>query len=476
MTLLTQQDHSEIGLQDPIRSAERSGLRLAILCRTIAVGLAFLWLTSVAFYGLLGFDDWIPPVSRLFTLAAFFAFGLLTLYLVSKDRNRWWVKYALYTADVIGVCALFVLLPMGGQIEVPQILTFWAHGIHYLFPLIAMSALSLSWRLVAWTSTMVVIGWWSAFAWVALQVADPSSWSDIVLEEGLEGYLDVLLSPNFVGYGTRVEETGLTYIAGLTLALAVYRARAVFKRWVLANQDREHELATRVRITRLFGHFVPQPVVQHLVYDDAELQPREEYCVVLVADIAGFTRFANAHNTADVMERLNTFLSQVSQVVDDTGGTVITFTGDGLIATFGAPSAVDIPEARALAAAEQFISIAGKNQFSVRVGLAAGPVSLGLVGSPARRTFTIYGAAVNRAARLENLGKRLKRPIMMDAAIAKVVNDRARDADYAGPIEGFAHDVEVWTLPPRNDMNATNASRSRTTTKRSPVLLNVAPV
>ena len=94
----------------------------------------------------------------LVALFAFTAFGIFAYVAIGTPQDRWWLKYALYGADVLGVCALFAVMPVSRGQDIPQIVAFRAFGIYYLFPLIAMACLSLSWRLVAFSGVMAAVG------------------------------------------------------------------------------------------------------------------------------------------------------------------------------------------------------------------------------------------------------------------------------------------------------------------------------
>ena len=85
-------DPSQSGAR-AIAEAERTGLQLAILCRTIAVGVAFAWVFGVAIIANYGPDNYSPAPSAVAAVAAFFLFGLLALFLIRTQRDRWWLKY-----------------------------------------------------------------------------------------------------------------------------------------------------------------------------------------------------------------------------------------------------------------------------------------------------------------------------------------------------------------------------------------------
>ena len=426
-----------------LRRAERQGLRLAILCRTVAAGIGFVWL--IVGWSAAGYS---PSPWALVALFAFTVLGVVALAVIGTRLDRWWLKYAIYTADILGVCALFVVMPVSRSGDVPQIIAFRAFGIYYLFPLIAMACLSLSWRLVAWSGLVTAGGWWAAFALAIGGMERQLSWGDMSDGAGLVEYESIFLSIDFVGFGNRIEETGFILTAALILALAVYRARQVFFAQIAAEAEREAERAARERIALTLGRYVPEAVATRLIADPSALTPQVRKGAVLLMDIKDFTAFAAAHEPEEVISRLNGFLAGCAERVGDHGGVVITFTGDGLLATFNTPLEIADPERAALAAAKALIAASTGSGFTVRVGLAAGAVAAGSVGSSDRQAFTVYGDTVNRAARLEALAKDVGEAILLDDAIARAADKRDRLRSL-GPksMKGLAAPVTVWALP-----------------------------
>ena len=415
-----------------ILAAERTGLRLAILCRTTIAGLAAAW-----YVGMAAFTTFEARWESSTVLFAFTLIGLLYVRIIGTDAERWWMKYAFFALDVGAVCTAFAVLPVSGNESVPQIIAFRAYGIYYLFPLVALATLSLSWRLVAWTGAVVLVGWWTAFAATVAGMTQRVSWSDMPARASWADYERVFLSIDFIGTGNRFEESGLTFAAAMILALAVYRARRVFFAQIAAEAEREAAQAERERIRSALGAYVPEAVADRLVAAGGALEPQERHAAVLALDIANFTRFAAGRPPREVIERLGDVLERAGEAVARHGGVVVTYTGDGFLAAFGLPLPLDAPE-RAAAAAAREMDAEG---FRLRIGIAAGPVSAGTIGGRAR-AYTIYGDTVNRAARLEAAGKQTGAGVNVDAAVAASTHARELgdfDLPGLGP-------TPIWTL------------------------------
>ncbi|WP_227268523.1 adenylate/guanylate cyclase domain-containing protein [Roseobacter weihaiensis] len=416
MSDTTPADYAEESAARLLR-AEQNGLRLAIACRTLVVGAAFIWYVAAPFL----FSDFEPRLAVIFILLAFTAVGVAHLKIIGTGLDRWWMKYAVYALDTLAICATFVLIPISRAEDVPQIIAFRAYGIYYLFPILAVSCLSLSWRLVIWVGCMCVFGWWAAFLWVSAQMDRTLSWADIPAQATRQDYESIFLSIDFIGRGNRIEESAMLLFAALGLAVAVYRARGVFFAQVASELDWRRERAAREHISDLLGKYVPEEIAQKLIADAAPLKPQRSIGAALVMDIAGFTRYSARHDPEHVIGALNAFLADATQAVSGAGGIVITYLGDGFLVTFNAPVKIDDPSQAALRAASFLRQTARTHRFEIRIGIATGELVTGIIGNDARQSFTVYGDAVNLASRLEGLCKQAGVDVLTDEATYNAV-------------------------------------------------------
>lgn len=128
---------------------------------------------------------------------------------------------------------------------------------------------------------------------------------------------------------------------------------------------------------------------------------------VLFADIAGFTKLTTEIGAEGVHALLNRFFGTVDAVVTGYGGTVDKHIGDNVMALFGAPVAHDDDAVRAVRAAleihrqvDDMQDIRGRG-LKVHIGIASGQVVASGTGSDHYREYTVTGASVNLAARLQ---------------------------------------------------------------------------
>ena len=424
-----------------LTKAEQRGLRLAIACRTFITAAAFFWYLGST----LLFPEFSARQVTTFALFAFTAIGVAHLVLIGTSYDRAWIKYAVYALDSLAICSLFALVPISRADDVPQIIAFRAYGIYYLFPIVALSCLSLSWRLVLWTGGLCVVGWWAAFIWVTLPMERTLSWADMSAMATRETYEAVFLSIDFIGRGNRIEETGMLLFATCILAIAVFRSRAVFFAQVEADLERGRERAKRQHVSDLLSKYLPEEIAKKLIDENAPLRPKKSFGTALVMDIAEFTRFSSQHSPDEVIKRLDLFLTDATEDVSAENGIVISYLGDGFLVTFNAPVKVETPADAAIRTAEALHATAVRHGFSIRIGIASGELVTGTIGSDTRQSFTVYGDPVNLASRLEAKCKSLRAAMLLDAA----TNDALSGIDWlvsfgSVEIDGLAEPVAVF--------------------------------
>lgn len=166
-------------------------------------------------------------------------------------------------------------------------------------------------------------------------------------------------------------------------------------------------LRERERIREVFERHVGEDVARSALEGDGHLGGEVYDVGVLFVDIIGSTAMAGRLQPSEVVHLLNRFFAVVVEVVSEHGGSVNKFEGDGALAVFGAPISIDDPAGSALAAGRALTRrlAAHADQFEAGIGISAGPVVAGNIGSPARYEYTVIGDPVNEAARLTDLAK-----------------------------------------------------------------------
>ncbi len=181
------------------------------------------------------------------------------------------------------------------------------------------------------------------------------------------------------------------------------------------------ELAERAAreeaLRRAFQQYVPAEVINDLVEHGgpASLVGLERDVTILLADLRGFTTFAERRPPGEVVLVLNRFFEAMARPLLAHGGTIDKYVGDSILAHFGGlhptrSAATDAVRAAlamrsALRALDEELRIEGLPSLHFGVGINTGRCILGNVGCAARMDYTIIGDAVNVAARVEELTK-----------------------------------------------------------------------
>ncbi len=162
---------------------------------------------------------------------------------------------------------------------------------------------------------------------------------------------------------------------------------------------------------------------------------------VLFADVVGSMKLAAALDAERLREIMNELFNRAAAVVQRYQGTVGQFTGDGLMALFGAPVALEDHALRACIAALEIQSVTKKLAAEVlrrdgvalqlRVGLNSGEVIAGEIGS-GHRTYTAVGHPVGMAQRMESTAP--PGGVLCSLSTARLVEDATR----LGSVESVA--------------------------------------
>jgi adenylate cyclase len=174
---------------------------------------------------------------------------------------------------------------------------------------------------------------------------------------------------------------------------------------------------------------------------------------IMICDLRDFTRISDNWPRDDVIDLLNGYFDAMSEPIARHGGEILKFIGDGLLAIFplSEPSACAnllhaVAEARqAMIALNEKNSETGRAPPNYGIGVHVGDVMYGNIGSRTRLDFTVIGPAVNMAARLETLTKKLDRAVLLSRAFVDFVgNDFNLERVGEYPVRGFNDPIEVF--------------------------------
>ncbi len=177
-------------------------------------------------------------------------------------------------------------------------------------------------------------------------------------------------------------------------------------------EHREAELAQRKTASYLPSHLLA--AIRINPEEEVVLGGRHTEGAVLFADIKDFTRRCNTIGADEVVRQLNVYFEHIDAVILEHGGIIDKRMGDGVMVVFISPEGRQdlatlghtavrcaLEMQRVLPACNAQLAADGGRPLQIRVGVAAGPLVQGNMGSRARLEYTVIGETVNLAARLE---------------------------------------------------------------------------
>lgn len=235
-----------------------------------------------------------------------------------------------------------------------------------------------------------------------------------------------------------------------------------FNTMVGGLEEKEH-------IKDTFGRFVSQDVAEAVLDKRVPLAGERLEVSILFQDIRDFSALSESLDPARLLNMLNQFFTEVVAAVEAEGGLVKQFTGDGVMALFGAPRPCPDHPQRAVRAALGLVArlaslnvqlrAQGLPPLRIGVGIHAGEVVAGLIGPDQRVEYGVVGDAVNVASRVEQLTKDFGATILVSRDIAvRLGSGFMLGRTAALPVKGKARPVEVIEVVPAAQARADSAA------------------
>lgn len=201
----------------------------------------------------------------------------------------------------------------------------------------------------------------------------------------------------------------LNLVYPLSVILFIYVSITAFRYFMETKKKRF--------IKNAFSTYLAPAVVNQLIESpgNLELGGEDRDITAFFSDVQGFTSISEALTPNELVELLNEFLTEMTDIILKHEGTVDKFEGDAIIAFFGAPNVLKnhaertcsacIKMQKRLAELRENWKEKGKPQLKMRIGLCTGNAVVGNMGSKSRMDYTMMGDTVNTAARLEGINK-----------------------------------------------------------------------
>ena len=159
--------------------------------------------------------------------------------------------------------------------------------------------------------------------------------------------------------------------------------------------------------------YTPKPLADKILTTRSSIEGERKLVTVLFADVANYTSISEKLDPEEVHQIMDGCFRILMDEIHRCEGTINQFTGDGVMALFGAPVAHEDHAQRACHAAlaiqkaiggygEKIRSDCGVD-FKMRMGLNSGPVIVGAIGDDLRMDYTAVGDTTNLASRMETM-------------------------------------------------------------------------
>lgn len=223
--------------------------------------------------------------------------------------------------------------------------------------------------------------------------------------------------------------------------------------------ERLEKLRTRRTLERYVSKNLVKEVLENPDSYYSSLRGARVPVTILFSDLIGFTTLSEEADPEALVTQLNEYLSRMTSVVFNHGGTLDKFIGDALMAVWGNVRSLGIAEdarncaraALAMRAALPELNLKwrgeGRMALGMGIGINQGEVVVGNIGSQERMDPTVIGDAVNLASRLEGLSRVYGVDILAGASAAELVRDEVYLRSVArARVKGKTRPVDVFTF------------------------------
>ena len=223
---------------------------------------------------------------------------------------------------------------------------------------------------------------------------------------------------------------------------------------------------------RLAKYLSPQVYKSIFTEEEASTTHKRKNLTVFFSDIVNFTDLSDTLEPEKLAQIINNYLSEMTTIALECGGTIDKLIGDAVIVFFGDPEALGEEEdalnciemalrmkARVEELREYWVRNGGKGGLDIRVGIATGHCTVGNFGSNQRMDYTALGGPVNISARLES--KAPKNEILISDATHNLIKGKV-ETNYFDEIKlkGFARPIGIHLV---KDFKSDNHKNKRKT-------------
>jgi adenylate cyclase len=198
----------------------------------------------------------------------------------------------------------------------------------------------------------------------------------------------------------------LSFFYPIVSVLAGYGLLLVFEYYFTSRE--------KLRVRNLFGKYVSNNVVTHMLENPdkySSFNAERRHITVVFADIRGFTKMSSGMEPEEIVELLNTYLDEMTEIIFKHGGTLDKYVGDEIMAVFNSPTDLENHEQKAFECAKEMqrhiVETNKKTGKDLKygIGVNTGYAVVGSFGSRHRLEFGVLGDTINVGARFCSAAK-----------------------------------------------------------------------
>jgi len=221
------------------------------------------------------------------------------------------------------------------------------------------------------------------------------------------------------------------------------------------KERNKFEIENKKRAIALFGQQVSKEVALELLSDTFKTGSKKIFACIMFLDIREFTLFAQNKEPSEIIQYQNDVFGFMIDTVSKHHGIINQFMGDGFMATFGAPASSGNDCQNAVNASLEIVALLSEKcdlgempLTKIGIGLHAGNIVTGNVGTAERKQYSITGNTVILASRIEQLNKKYKSEILISMEVFESLDQKNIKMEKLGSnkVKGRDEPIEIVRL------------------------------
>ena len=214
--------------------------------------------------------------------------------------------------------------------------------------------------------------------------------------------------------------------------------------------------AAETKISKLLQQQVSPEIANALI--DEKSERTKQFVAVMFLDIRGFTPIAEKMEPKELIDYQNKVFGFMIEIIERHHGNINQFMGDGFMATFGAPVSHGNDVRNAYLAGREILQgikeLNSKDQdlpeTTLGIGIHAGDVVTGNVGTETRKQFSVTGNTVILAARVEQLNKTYSSSMIITKEVHAALDsgdiDTSKFSVEETQVKGRSEKIKIYVL------------------------------